>query len=180
MPTIGEKIWALRTERGLSAKALAAGAGLHEATILRIEKGEGRSPHPDSLRAILLALHASAPLSESDAFELADRSRLSRGALVYALSRAAPMAGSPPAYPPPPIEAWRTRCHSLVDRMLARAERPQDVETALVAMVAAFEAAMPEAVEAPLLTRRGRPQQAEPGVVERTDEHFSPRQAQGG
>lgn len=172
VPNLGEKIWALRSERGLSAKALSQQAGLAQRTLLEIEKG--RKPYGDTLRAIVLALHQSAPLTESDIVAIADASSLARHALLHFLERAAPV---PPTVQSPAdpkaaaLESWRTRCHSLVDRMLARAESPEQVELALVAMIAVFEQSVPTMGEGPILTRRGEVRQVAPGVLEQKVEH---------
>lgn len=171
MSRLGEKISVLRAERGLSVKTLAAEAGVGTTTVDRIEHGRG-GVYPDTLRKIAVALHAEAPLSEADAVELADGSRMSRAAVLELLRRVRPLLPADlRADPSVSIDRWRIKCHALVDRMLARAASPEQVEIALVAMVSAFEAALPDAPEAPLLTRRGELRESG-GVATRTDEHY--------
>ena len=80
MPTLGEKISAMRIERGLSVKALAAESNVSHTTLLRLE--HGGTPHGDTVKAILGGLHRVAPLSEADVFELARDSKLSEGAIL--------------------------------------------------------------------------------------------------
>lgn len=174
MAILGEKICNLRAERGLTVKALAAEAAVDPTTVVRIEHG-GRF-YPDTIRKILTALHASAPLSESDAFEVADASKLSRAAVADHLRRTRPLLREtrPALDERQEIDRWRLKCYALVDRMLARAESAQQVEVALVAMVMAFESALPESPEGPMLTRRG-PVVDVGGHQRQTTEHYVPR-----
>lgn len=163
MRRLGEKISALRTERGLSAPQLAKSATVGRATLQRLEAGG--NPHGDTLRLVLAALHRMGPLSERDVFEVARDSKLSPSALTYFLERSAPVRREVPSG----ADDVRARCHGMVDRMLARAS-PREVTAALEAMLAAFEASGPSS---PMLTVSDPPYQREPGMIEQEHRHYT-------
>ena len=144
MPTLGEKISALRAARALTSQALADEAGVGRTTLVRIEKGG--KPYGDTLRAILGALHRAAPLSEGDIFELGQSGWLSEGAILAYLSRLDPSPAKPTPTHADASDPARARCHAALDRMLAVAASPHEVELALVAMIAAFESQRPDPV----------------------------------
>jgi transcriptional regulator with XRE-family HTH domain len=164
-------------ERGLSVKALAAEASVSDSTIKRVEHSQGGA-YPDTLRKLLAVLHKHAALTEQDAVEIADASRLSRAAVIDFLRRVRPLLSAElhtdPAHE---IDRWRIRCYALVDRLLARAKSPEQVEIALVAMVSAFESALPPAPDSPILTRREDPVVRPDGATTQTTTHY---QARGG
>ena len=58
MNALSEIVIAKRNERGLSQRALAVKSKINNATISRIEKGEG-DPNPDTLRKLAVALGIS-------------------------------------------------------------------------------------------------------------------------
>ena len=144
MVTLGEKLSAIRVERGLSMAELSDSAGVNAKTIGRIERGG--KPYGDTLRAILGALHRAAPLSEGDIFELGQSGWLSEGAILAYLSRLDPSPAKPTPTHADASDPARARCHAALDRMLAVAASPHDVELALVAMIAAFESRRPDPV----------------------------------
>lgn len=162
----------------MSVKALASDAEVSPSTVLRTEHDQG-GIYPDTLRKMLAVLHGVAPLTEQDAVEIADASKLSRAAVIDFLRRVRPLLSADlrpdPAHD---IDRWRIKCYSLVDRLLSRAQHPEQVEIALVAMVSAFESAMPAPAEGPMLTQRGEPQRRADGSIERVDTHFQHKKAE--
>ena len=65
---LGQFLRARRQELGLSTRKLSAVAGVHDVTILRIERGEFASPRPDKLSRLAEALSVRL----SDVFAMAD------------------------------------------------------------------------------------------------------------
>lgn len=64
--SLAHLITRLRNERGLTQKRLAADSGIDSDTIAKVEMGRSRTWRPRTARAILEAIHAAGPLSESD------------------------------------------------------------------------------------------------------------------
>lgn len=151
-------------------------AAVSPSTITSLERGN--RVNPDTLRRVMASLHAESPIAERDVFELADAGKLSRAALSDYLRRVRPLQTQGERLDPSvELDRWRLKCHALVDRMLARAESPEQVETALVGMILAFESAMPDAPDGPMITKRGPATRNADGTDTQVTEHYQRRPA---
>ncbi|HEU5156155.1 MAG TPA: helix-turn-helix transcriptional regulator [Streptosporangiaceae bacterium] len=59
---LGNYLKRLREERGLSIRGLARQAGIHDTGLVRIERGDIRTPRPEKLRRLAMALEV--PLAD--------------------------------------------------------------------------------------------------------------------